>query len=260
MRRWRATGRSVRCAAQRTLWPDRLGREPQPLIPAGSAATNTVTINAAIGVARNRGRICHALLPVWKLPSQRDHGTAGVIICGAGKLVTTLQCQGRRQVFTLSGDGAGFRTCPGRRQCQQQGPSASCQRSTDRSRKRADQRFRDGYPSEGGRRPGWRNVDVETCTREYAGLAIPDAGDGADGDQCTDNDWSGAAFGFAPPLASSWNTEDRPVRATSSRRWSGANTGTALKVLGAQHEPGRVWFEGNTGQPLDRRRQHIHGQ
>ena len=245
----RATGGSVDAPLKdivaRIVWAANHGL----LIPSGSAATNTATINAAIGIAAGTGG-GYVMLPPGNYPVNAITESAGVIICGAGKLVTTLQCQVADKCFTLSGDGAGFRDLTLDGVNVTAGSIGIFAKAIDEIvlENVLIQRFETGIHRKGGRRARWRNVDVETCTRGVRWVGDSDAGDGADGDQCTDNDWSGGRIRFCTTSGLELEYEDR-LCASNVIQAVGleSNTGTALKVLGAQHTNLEgVWFEGNT--------------
>jgi hypothetical protein len=214
-----------------------------------SAATNTATINAAIGIAASAGG-GRVILPAGTYSFTTLTLPEGVRLEGQGRGVTILQSTTADKVITINGDKAGFDrlTLDG---------VSIVSGSIGIFAKAINEiigidievkRFETGVWMKGGRRLRWRDFFVDACSRGVRWVGDSDAGNGADGDQLSDCQWIGGTVTNCTTSGLELEYEDRPVVGNSVLNVGFEdNTGIAVKVMGAQitRMDGCYW-DGNT--------------
>jgi hypothetical protein len=214
-----------------------------------SAATNTATINSAMGIAAAAGGGI-VLLPAGTIPINPITLAEGVVLAGADREATILQCSAASKAITVNGDRAGLRRLT------LDGVSVVAS-SVGLYSKAVDETILDdvlirsietGVYQKGGRRGRWKNLYIDGCSRGVRGVGDSDAGNGADGDQWSDNEWVGGKVSNCTTSGLEFEYEDRPCVGNSIRSVGFEdNTGTAVKVQGAQiTRLDGCWATGNT--------------
>jgi hypothetical protein len=214
-----------------------------------SAATNTVALNAAIGVvaARNGGAV---ILPEGSIPFTTLTLPAGVILVGQGRGVTMLESTTNDRVIVLGGDRAGLATLTldGINLIPASVGIFAKGRSETRLYDVEVRRFETGIHCRGGRRSDWRDLYITNCITgaklhgDLAGL------DGGGGDEWTHNAWVGGRIVQCTGIGVELSYEDTFCRQNAFVDVGfETNTGIALKVNGARFTQLRdVWMDGNT--------------
>lgn len=214
-----------------------------------SSATNTTTINSAMGIAAAAGGGV-VRLPAGTIPINPMILAEGVVIEGEAREATILQCSAASKVVTANGDRAGLRrlTVDG---------VSLVATSVGFYSKAIDETILDdvlirsietGVYQKGGRRGRWKDLYIDGCSRGVRGVGDSDAGNGADGDQWSDNEWIGGVVSNCTSSGLEFEYEDRPCVGNSIRSVGFEdNTGTAVKVLGGQiSRLDGCWATGNT--------------
>jgi hypothetical protein len=227
----------------RVIWAEDFGEI------GSSTATNTATLDAAIGAAAAQGG-GQVWLPAGEIPFDQIELPLGVILAGQGRGATVLQSQIADKAVTLVGNRSGFRrlTLDGiNLVAASVGIFAKAIEEVDFDDCEV-KRFETGIHLKGGRRARWRDLYVEGCDKGVRLIGDNDAGGGADGDECRDNSWLGGRVSNCISLGVEIAYEDKPV---INNRIDDVgfedNTGTALKIMGARFTRlDGCWMSGNT--------------
>lgn len=213
-----------------------------------SAATNTTTLNNAIGVAAGLGG-GEVIVPAGTYPFTQLTFGAGVELVGQGRSVTVLQSQTADKVITLTGDRAGFKRITIDGVNNTAGGIGVFSKANDEIllQDAAVIRFETGLWFKGGRRLRKRDFTIDACGRGCRWVGDSDAGGGGNGDQFTDAQWIGGRVTNCTISGLELEYEGRPCRGNSLIGVGfESNTGTALKIQGAQLTRADCWFDGNT--------------
>lgn len=216
---------------------------------AGAAADNTTTLNAAIGAAAggNGGRV---ILPPGTFVINAITLSAGVILQGQGRGVTTLQCQVGDKVVTINGDRAGLERLT------LDGVNLTAS-STGLFSKANDEilltdvdikRFVTGLHLKGGRRSNWKDLYITNCTTGAKLHGDNDAGGGANGDELRNITWAGGRVTTCTSIGVELSWEDKLCISNTLRNVGFEdNTGTAIRVNGARFTRfEQCWAKNNT--------------
>ena len=214
-----------------------------------TAATNNTTLTAAIGAANgNSGG--EVIIPDGTYAFTSLTVSAGVVLRGQGRGVTTLQCQTGANCITLGGDKAGLAslTLDGvNNVASSVGVFAKGQDETVFDDVEV-KRFVTGIQFKGGRRAKWRDFYIDSCGTGAKLHGDVNAAGGSDGDQFRGNEWSGGKVSLCTTTGVELSYEDRKCWHNTIRDVGFEdNTGTALRVNGAKWTslPG-CWWSGNT--------------
>lgn len=214
-----------------------------------SAATNTATLNAAIGaVSGNGGGL--VMLPAGTYPFNQLNLSVGVILVGQGRGATILQSQVAGNVITLSGDRSGL----SRLSLDGVGLVASSVGvfSKDRAEVVLDdceiKRFETGIHCKGGTRAQWYDLYVTNCSTGAKLHGDLNAGGGADGGEFRNNAWAGGRVIQCTVIGVDFSWEDKLCLGNALFDVGFEdNTGTAIRVNGARFiRLTSCWFKGNT--------------
>lgn len=160
----------------------------------GSAATNTATINTAIGQVPSGGTV---ILPDGLINVNQLDIPAGVVIKGQGKGATTLQSVIGDKSFSLIGDGAGFQdiTLDGNNLTADSIGVYALNRDNTFMENVEIKRFQTNLYCRGGLGARWRNLDVRNGVTNAKLHGDTDAGDTGDGGVFETNTWDGGIVG-----------------------------------------------------------------
>lgn len=213
------------------------------------SATTNATLVAAIGAAAaDGGGIVE--LPEGTFPFTSLTLSAGVVLEGRGRGITTLESQTADKVITLGGNRAGLAglTLDGvSKIAASEGVYALLKHETvfdDAEIKR----FETGLHSQGGSRARWRDLYLENCATGAKLHGDLDSGGGGLGGEFSDNEWLGGLVTNCTTLGVDLQYVDALCRHNALRGVGFEdNTGTALQLLGARlsASPG-CWWKGNT--------------
>jgi hypothetical protein len=210
-----------------------------------SSATNTITLNAAIGAAAAQGG-GEVRLPAGNFAFTRVTLPVGVVLVGAGRGVTTIRSLESQGVVTLGGDRSGLRDItldgtnlvPGSIGILAIGISETI---FDRCEVK---RFDTGMLFRGGSRATWRNLVVRNCNRGVEFRGDTDATGAGLGGEFSDNVWTGGRIYECTSFALRLSYEDSPCR---GNRFENViietNTGAGVEINGARQNDfiGCVW-------------------
>ncbi len=214
-----------------------------------SAATNTTTLTAAIGVAAANGG-GFVYLPPGTFYFTSLSLSAGVILAGGGRAVTTLACQTAAECITISGDGAGLQrlTLDGINLVVG-GVGVYSKANDEIFFSDVDiKRFETGIHIKGARRSNWKDLYLTACTTGAKLHGDIDSGGGSDGDEYRNNAWVGGLVSLCTTTGVEFSYVDRKCWHNSlSDVGFESNAGTALIDNGAQQiNLDDCWFTGNT--------------
>lgn len=212
-------------------------------------ATNTATINAAIGVVAARGGGDVVLQPGVIQFSQVTL-PIGVRLVGYGRCVTTLQSQANGHVITLADSRSGLAALTLDGVNLVAGSVGVYAKGQDETRFHDVEikRFEAGIRFRGGRRADWSNLYISNCVSGALLQGDTDPLGGADGDEFRDNQWTGGrviqctAVGVELSFENTfcWHTSIEDVGFEQ-------NSGVALRINGARYTKlDRCWWENNT--------------
>lgn len=214
-----------------------------------SAATNTATLNAAIGVAAGLGG-GEVIIPAGAYPFTQLTLGQGVELVGQGRDVTILQSQTADKCLTLTGDRAGFKRLTLDGVNNGAGGIGVYAKAADELlfQDALITNFETGVYFQGARRLRWHDVYVDACGRGVRWVGDSDASHGANGDQFSDAQWIGGRVTNCTVSGVELEYEDRPCIGNSILGVGFEdNTGTAFKIQGAQiTRLDGCWWEGNT--------------
>lgn len=193
-----------------------------------TAATNTATLNAAIGAASGQGG-GRVLLPAGSFEFTTVTLSKGVVLVGEGVDATTLRSQQGEAVVTLGGDRAGLARLTLDGENLVAGSIGVQAEAKDRLvfDDVLIKRFETGLHFEGGSNSLWRDLIVENC-----GKGIEMLGDGA---EWSHNLWIGGGVRQCTDDALILKFVDEMVRHNSFQRLKlDSNTASAVYIEGAQ--------------------------
>jgi hypothetical protein len=201
-----------------------------------SAATNTATISAALGVAAAQGG-GEVWLPAGEIVFNQLNIPQNVLLVGQGRGATTLQSQVGDKTVTLTGDRSGFRHLTLDGVNLGAGSIGVFSKAVDEIEfdDFEIKRFETGLYCKGGRRARWTDFYVFACSNGAKLIGDNDAGGGADGDSFRDNSWLGGRIYNCLGIGLDISYEDKPI--TNNRIDDVGfenNTGTALRIVGAR--------------------------
>jgi hypothetical protein len=217
--------------------------------PSASSSTNAATLAAAIGRAAALGG-GEVEIPAGTFAFTTLSISAGVMLRGQGRDVTTLQSSQASTVITLAGDRAGFSelTLDGvSKQAGSVGVYAK-KRLEPRIEHATVKRFETGVHFRGVKRGDIQDLYVDNCATGAKWHGDSDASLDGLGDDLMFNRWSGG-------LVSNCTTLGLHLKYVDRKCWHNGvddvgfenNTGTALKIEGARWtDLNGCWFDGNT--------------
>lgn len=213
------------------------------------AATNDATLTAAIGAAASNGGGI-VLIPEGTYEFNDLTLSAGVVLRGEGREVTTLQCQTGGDCITINGDRAGLQdlTFDG---------VSNVASSVGIFSKANDEivlndvlikRFVTGIHMKGGRDCHWGKLYIDSCGTGVKLHGDNDAGNGADGDELRYITWNGGKVSNCTTIGVDLSFEDKKCWHNALRDVGFKdNTGTALNINGARWTlVENCWWNGNT--------------
>jgi hypothetical protein len=208
------------------------------------AATNTATLVAACGAAASGGRV---MIPAGTWPFTDLTLAEGVVLAGAGRDVTILQCQTAAECITIGGDRAGLRSLTLDGVDLQTGSVGVFSKANDETvfEDVLVKRFETGLHFKGGRRSAWVGLSVEDCDTGAKLHGDSDAGNGADGDEWRGNAWAGAVS-LCSVAGVDLGFEDMKAWHNRFDLSFADCTGTAMNVNGARHTKIHGHWSGNT--------------
>lgn len=214
-----------------------------------ATATNTTTLSTAIGraSANGGGRVRlppgAAAVTTFSLP-------AGVILCGEGRGITTLQSQSAARVVTITGDKAGFEDMTLDGVALAAGSTGIYAKAIDETHFHNFEikRFESGLHCKGGQRADWQDFYISNCGSGAKLHGDNGVGDGGSGDQFRHNRWNGGLVNLCTTVGVELKYVDKKCFHNSIHDVGfDTNTGTALKIYGARHTNlDGSWFNGNT--------------
>lgn len=216
------------------------------LAPA-DAASNTTTLATACGAAAalGGGRV---RLPAGTWPFTQLTLAEGVVLVGAGRDVTVLQCQTADDCITLGGDRAGLACLTLDGIDLQVGSVGVFSKANDETvfEDVLIKRFETGMHFKGGRRSTWRNLLVDDCNTGSKLYGDSDTGGGADGDEWRGNSWVGGRVSLCSVAGVNLGFEDRKCWHNRFADLTFEDcTGTAFLVNGARHTVVHAHWSGN---------------
>lgn len=214
-----------------------------------SSATNTLTIERAIGAAAGQGggrvRLPRGTYQITTLTLP-----VGVILSGEGQAATTLQSEEASDVITLSGDGAGLEelTLDGLNLNAGSVGVAGIGIANAVLRLVTVKRFRVGIRFRGLTQSLWIALSVDNCFDGVELLGDLDSGGSTNGGPVEANEWIGGIISNHTTTGLKLFFEDQVLRNNTFRDLQFLNnTGTAILIEGARYTrfetPG---FNGNT--------------
>lgn len=201
-----------------------------------SAATNTATLAAAIGVSAGVGG-GDVIIPAGTYPFTQLTLSQGVKLVGQDRQVTTLQSQTGDKVITLNGKGAGLHrlTLDG---------VSNVLNSIGIYSVGVDEislfdiqvrSFATGIHLKGGQRLPFRELYIDGCDRGARLVGDADSGSSGNGEQLSDLQWIGGLVSNCTTSGVEFEYEDQPCVGNSLIAVGfDDNTGTAVKIIGAQ--------------------------
>lgn len=203
----------------------------------GSAASNTAAITAAIGALGTSG-VVH--LPAGVIRVNAFTVPAGVILQGEGESATTLQIVSGATAFTLSGDYAGFRdlTIDGSTKTLGSRGIYGVNRSFVILENVMLENLDTGATFKGANNPQWKNFSISNCNTGVEMHGDRDAGNTNLGGAFVGGQWLGGTVFACATIGVDLDYIDAIVAHTAIENiYFNANTGTAVRIRGAQFEP-----------------------
>lgn len=201
---------------------------------AGSAATNTETIQAAIGALGTSGTV-H--LPPGLILANPISMSAGVILQGAGMDATTLQIIAAGNDITIAGDDAGFRdmTLDGNNLTATSVAIYALNRNGLIFENFVVQNFDSGPLFKGGSRPNFKNFHVLNCNNNCQMHGDKDTGNTTNGGPYNGGVWKGGRVGIGATIGLDLKYVDAAVSNGHVEDVQFGNCpGTALRIKGAR--------------------------
>lgn len=201
-----------------------------------SASTNTATLSAAIGAAAGVGG-GDVIIPAGTYPFTQLTLSQGVKLVGQDRQVTTLQSQTGDKVITLNGKGAGLHrlTLDGVSNVASSIGIYSVGVDEISIYDILVKSFATGIHLKGGQRLPFRELYVDGCGRGVRLVGDSDAGASGDGEQLSDLQWIGGLVSNCTTSGVEFEYEDQPCVGNNLIAVGFEdNTGTAVKVIGAQ--------------------------
>lgn len=212
------------------------------------AATNNTTLTAAIGAAAANGG-GKVILPDGTYEFTSLTLSAGVVLRGQGRDVTTIQCETLDNCITLSGDSAGLEALTLDGVDLGAGSVGVFSKANDETvfNDVEIKRFNTGMHFKGGRRANWRELYLSNCATGAKLHGDNDAGGGADGDDFRNNAWIGGFVQTCSSVGVELSYEDKLCLGNRLQIGFKDNTGTALNINGARYtNMTGSWAVGNT--------------
>ncbi len=212
-------------------------------------ATNTASINAAIGAAAGQGGGV-VLLPEGSFVFTNITLPANVILAGAGRDATVLQSQEAQDVVTLGGDSSGLAnmTLDGVNLAVGSVGVAGIGITGPRFANVMVKRFDSGIQFKGVDRANWTDFDIDNC--EIGALLIGDldAGGSGNGGPVEFNAWNGGRVTNCTIAALELRFEDQILRHNNFQNVAFTNnTADAVLMTGARYTVfGDCNWSGNT--------------
>lgn len=216
--------------------------------PSASSATNSASLQTAIGIAAAGGGGI-VFMPAGTYRINSITVPQGVILRGRGIGATKLQSEFNGVVVTMeSAEGAlQYMTLDG--VSVQAGSVGIFSKAVDRSQHShlLITGFETGSRAQGGRDFDWNEVSVDGCNKGVEWHGDMAASSGNDGAAFQHNSWRGG-------VVSNCTTAGIELKYVDAKCWNNTlrvgflnNTGTALKVIGARWTGlgDECWFEGN---------------
>lgn len=203
----------------------------------GSAATNTTTIQTAIGALGASGVV---VLPSGLFRINDLAIPAGVVLDGQGKDATTLQIISSDIGITLTGDSAGFRnmTLDGNILTTGSTGIYSVNRAFILFENFTIQNFDKGITCKGANSPQWKNFSVINCNTGAELHGDTDVGTTNLGGQFVGGLWDGGRVAQCSTIGVDLKYVDAVVAHFEiDNIFFDSNTGTAVRIKGAQFEP-----------------------
>lgn len=243
------TTAGTRSRALDDRFDDFIHAEDYGVLDDSDSATNTTTLTAAIGAAASNsgGRV---LLPPGSFPFTSLTLSTGVVLEGAGRGITTIQCQTAGDCVTLSGDKAGLARLTLDGVNNTAGGVGVASKANDEIvlQDVEVKRFETGLHFKGGRRAAWENFYIDTCGTGLKGHGDNDAGGGADGDEFRNNSWVGGLVQNCTVIGVDLSFEDKKAyQNTIQDVGFKDNTAIAVNINGARYTHMiDCWWDGNT--------------
>lgn len=214
-----------------------------------SASTNTTTLAAAIGAAAGSGG--DVIVPAGTYPFTQLTLSLGVKLVGQGRGVTVLQSQTGDDVITINGARAGLHNLTLDGVSNVSGSVGIYAVGVDEISiyDVEVKNFETGIHLKGGQRLPFRELYIDGCGRGARFVGDSDAGGSQDGEALSDMQWIGGNVTNCTTSGVEFEYEDRACVGNSLQGVGFEdNTGTAVKVIGAQitRLNGCHWT-GNTG-------------
>ena len=217
---------------------------------AASATTNTTTLTAAIAAATGYGG-GRVVLPAGTFAVNAYTVPTNVIVQGASRAATVVQCSAGSAVATISGALGGFAniTLDG---VSKVASSVGVYAKAINDIVFEDvliKRFVTGLSILGGSRNNWKNLSIDACTNGAFLRGDNDASGGADGAEFWHNRWSGGVVSNCTTVGVELKYVDKKCwHNTLSHIGLTDNTGVALRIIGARYTDltEKCWFDGNT--------------
>ena len=203
----------------------------------GSGATNTATLNAAIGAAAGQGG-GFVLIPTGTFTITNLTLPENVILVGQGQAATVLQSQEAQAVVTLSGDGAGLQdlTLDGVNLNSGSEGVAGVGITAPFFRDCLIKRFEKGIELKGCDEAVWISLSVDNCEQGVNLLGDLDSGGSGEGGPVEFNQWLGGKISNCTTHGLLLQFEDQLLRNNGFRDLLlESNTGTALIIEGARY-------------------------
>ena len=214
-----------------------------------SAATNTATLELAIGAAGGAGG-GQVVLPAGTIVINPVTLPAGVILRGQGRAVTVLQCTAGDDVVTLGGDRCGLAdlTLDGVNLVTASVGVYALAKNETVFRDVEIKRFDTGLRCRGGRRSSWRDLFITNCATGIKLQGDNNTGLGDDGDEFRHNSWIGGRVQQCTTSGISLEYIDKLVSNNSFAEIEFSdNTGTAVIAVGTRYITfSRCYWNGNT--------------
>lgn len=209
------------------------------LIPGGevgSAATNTATLESAIGALGTSGKV---ILPAGLYRTNSFSVPAGVILEGQGEDATSIQIINDEIGVTLTGDKSGFANMT------LDGNNLTAGSTGVYARNRAFllftnfsiKNFERGLTCKGGNNPQWRNFSVLNCSYGAELHGDMDVGDTNLGGAFVGGLWDGGTVYSCDQIGIDQKFVDQGVAHVAiSNIYFNSNAGTGIRTWGAQFE------------------------
>lgn len=214
---------------------------------AGSAATNTTTIAAAIGSLGSAGIV---RLPPGVIRANAFSIPAGVILEGQGQAATTVQIISGGIAVTVTGDNSGFRdmTLDGNNLTTGSVGVYALNRSGLIFENFLIKNFKKGLTAKGADNPQWRNFSINNCDTGAELHGDKDAGGTSNGAAFLGGLWHGGKVSACTTIGVDMRYVDAIMAHTALENvFFSSNPGSAVRCKGSQFIPlNNCRWDGNT--------------